>query len=327
MDTVSSSQPEWIDLKQVEGAFDFEEGFTRPDWKVIHRAVAQRAAGLDELQAVWVQVARQWVQRLRSDLGGEYQVRESRAFLLLSALGEEASDKVLAFAERTREQICAQLRDAAWTSGLGKHVILLFAEEDDYYQYVSWFHRDGTHPTSGGCLLSGGYTHIAAPYEPFTVRRMLAHELTHNLLAHHPYLPLWLNEGLATTCDRSVSSEPAPVLDAELKQRHLEFWNEENIQKFWSGVSWREPGVSNELSYNLAEIMVILLSEQGGNWGAFVKQAHADDAGQTAALDCLGMDLGDAMARFLGEGSWRPRRKAIKTLWEDSKREGGSPEY
>jgi hypothetical protein len=99
-------------------------------------------------------------------------------------LDADLSGELLDFAERTLDQIRAGLKDAAWNSGHGKHVILLFLEEDDYYQYVSYFHRDGTHPTSGGCLIYKGYVHIAAPYEPFGLRQMLAHELSHNCVVH-----------------------------------------------------------------------------------------------------------------------------------------------
>lgn len=93
-------------------------------------------------------------------------------------------------------------------------------------------------------------------------------------------------------------------------------WNEANIQGFWAGTSFREPGDSNELSYSLAEIAINLIAERGGNWGAFVQQANGADAGQTAAIECLGTDLGDVMATFLGPGNWRPRRKAMVTQWE-----------
>jgi hypothetical protein len=47
-----------------------------------------------------------------------------------------------------------------------------------------------------------------------------------------------------------------------------------------------------------------------------VNEAHRNDAGQTAAIECLGMDLGDVMSTFLGDGDWRPRRKAMVALWE-----------
>ena len=68
--------------------------------------------------------------------------------------------------------------------------------------------------------------------------------------------------------------------------------------------------------------MLTLLLEQPGDWGAFLKQAQWGDAGQTAAIECLGSDLGAVMATFLGEGDWRPRRKAMVTLWELSKKAG-----
>lgn len=316
-------QPVLIDLHQVEGAFSFEEGFSRPDWRVIARAIQRRETDSNDCGAAWTEAAVQWVNQVKSDLGGGYQVKQSPRFILLTTLGGEASRELLVFAERTLDQIRERLQDAAWNPKLGKHVFLLFEEGDDYYQYVSYFYRDGTHPLSGGCLLrGGGYVHIAAPYEPHGLRQMLAHELTHNCLVHLP-LPLWLNEGLAVMFQRSVATSMGTVLDGELKQRHLDFWNPENIQDFWSGMSFQKPGDSNELSYSLAEIMVILLSEQRGDWGAFLKQAQAGDGGQTAAIDCLGVNLGDLMATFLGEGNWRPQRKAIVTLWDSWKKGEG----
>jgi hypothetical protein len=316
MEPDSKWQPELIDLGQVENAFSFEEGFSRPDWKVIAKAIRQRVTESSNLDTALTEAARQWVQRLQSDLGGDYRLEESRKFILLTDLDEEVTKEILVFVERTLEQIRERLKEVAWESGHSSHVLLLFSEEDDYYQYVSYFHRDGTHPTSGGCLISrGGYVHIAAPYNPLVLRSMLAHELTHNCLVHLP-LPLWLNEGLAQTFQRTVSAMNHPILDHDLKERHLAFWNSENIQEFWSGISFRKPGDSNRLSYSLAEIVLRLLLERRADWSAFVNEAHRNDAGQTAAIECLGMDLGDVMSTFLGDGDWRPRRKAMVALWE-----------
>jgi hypothetical protein len=314
-------QPKLIDLSQVEGAFSFEEGYSRPDWKVISQAIQQKVIGSQELNAAWTEAARQWVMQLRSDLGGDYQVKDSPHFILLTALDSKISAEILSFAENTLDQICARLKDAAWTTGNGKHVILLFQDKDDYYQYVSYYYREGNHPTTGGCLIHKDYVHIAAPYEPFGLRRMLAHELTHNCVVHLK-LPLWLNEGLAMLFERTVAATSRPMMDYELKERHLAFWNPDNIQEFWSGISFQKPGDSNELSYSLSEIMLTLLMEQKGDWGAFLKQADWGDAGQTAAIECLGSDLGNVMSTFLGEGDWRPRRKVMIALWEAKKKSG-----
>jgi hypothetical protein len=326
MEQNSQWQPELIDLNQVEGAFSFEEGYSRPDWRVISKAIQQKATGTLDLDTAWNEAARQWIMQIQSDLGGDYRVQESRQFILLTELDREAGGKILAFVENTLGQIRERLQDAVWNSRHGKHVILLFSEKDDYYQYVSYFLRDGVHPTSGGCLISSkGYVHIAAPYEPFELRQMLAHELTHNCLVHLP-LPLWLNEGLAMMFQWTVAATHHPVLDYELKERHMAFWNQENIQEFWSGVSFNKPGDSNSLSYSLAEIVLSLLLEQRGDWNAFLKQAHRGDAGQTAAIECLGVDLGPVMSTFLGEGDWRPRRKVMVTLWESAKKHPTKPE-
>jgi hypothetical protein len=302
-----------IDFSKVEGAFNFEEGFSRPDWRLISKEI-KKAELLDE-NAAWREAVRQWMVQLQSDLGGDYQFSESPQFFVLAPLSAETRTKIIDFSESVLLQIRDRLADAAWKPKHGKQVILLFAEDDDYYQYVSHFYPAGTHPQSGGCLLHKDYVHIAAPYEPWSIRRTLAHELTHNLVVHLR-LPLWLNEGLAKFFEHTVAPSRGPMLDSEIRDKHLAFWNEQNIQEFWAGVSWQKPGDSNELSYNLAEIFLNLLFEGRADWGAFLKQAQWADAGQTAALECFGVDLGQVAATFLGPGDWRPRRKAMVALWE-----------
>src|SRR5882672_4676168 len=302
--------PQLIDLAQIDAAFDYEEGFSRPNWKLIAKAIEQTISPEDVPDAC-AEAALEWTEQVRRDLGGDYQVRWSKEFILVSAIEAAAADQFLAFAEGTLEHINATLKDAAWRSGQGKHVILLFADEDDYYQYVSYFNRDGIHPTSGGCMIHKDYVHIAMPYhDGRSIRRVLVHELVH-LSVVHLRLPLWLNEGLAVVLDRAAAVWRQTILDHELRDRHLAYWNAGNIQKFWSGVSFGEPGDSNELSYSLAEILVNLLLSQSQEFEVFLKQAHWDDAGQTAALDVLGVDLGQTGATFLGESNWRPNRKAM----------------
>src|SRR3989442_186988 len=98
-------RPEGIDLSRLEGAFSFEEGYFRPDWRIISKAIEQTVTGSLDLDTAWNEAGRQWVMRLQSDLGGDYRVEESRRFILLTALDSEAGGKILAFAERTLEQI------------------------------------------------------------------------------------------------------------------------------------------------------------------------------------------------------------------------------
>jgi hypothetical protein len=317
METDSEGKPEFIDLAKVDGAFSFDEGFSRPNWRLISEEI--KKTELLDANAAWDEAVRQWMFQLQSDLGGDYQFSESRRFFILAPLSTETRTKIIDFSEAVILQIRDRLSDAAWKPKHGKHVILLFAEDDDYYQYVSYFYPAGNHPQSGGCLIHKDYIHIAAPYEPWSIRRTLAHELTHNLVVHLR-LPLWLNEGLAKFFEHCVAPSRGPMLDHEIRERHLAFWNEQNIQEFWAGVSWRIPGDSNQLSYSLAEIFLNLLFEGRANWGAFLKQAQSGDAGQTAALECFGIDLGQIAATFLGPGDWRPRRKAMVAAWEARKK-------
>jgi len=317
MEPDSQWKPELIDLAEIDGAFSFEEGFARPNWRLVSNEI-KKAGVLDE-NAAWNEAVRQWMFQLQSDLGGDYKFSESPRFFVLAPLSAETRTKIIDFSEEVVLHIRDRLADSAWKPKYGKHVILLFGEDDDYYQYVSHFYPAGTHPQSGGCLLHKDYVHIAAPYDPWSVRRTLAHELTHNLVVHLR-LPLWLNEGLARYFEHSVASSREPMLDHEIRERHLAFWNEQNIQEFWAGVSWRKPGDSNELSYGLAEILLNLLFEGRENWGDFLKQAQSADAGQTAALECFGIDLGQIAGTFLGPGDWRPRRKAMVAVWEARKK-------
>jgi hypothetical protein len=323
----SGRGPDWhprlISLDTIEGAFAFREGFSRPDWKIIAAAI-QKAVPPENVPQAWTEAAIQWGRQVATDLGGEYGVRRSEEFILVSALEPAAADQLLIFAERTLEQLYALLNEAAWKSGFGPRVIFLFAEDDDYYQYVSYFYRDGVHSKSGGCLIhGGGYVHIAMPHlNGRNIRQALAHELMHNCVVHLR-LPLWLNEGLAVVFDRTVSQGRQPILDGDLRDRHLAFWNEENIQKFWAGVSFGEPGDSNELSYSLAEILISLLLSEAKDFGAFVKEADWNDGGQTAALEFLGRDLGQTAATFFGEGEWRPKRKAMVECWNAKKQDEG----
>jgi hypothetical protein len=44
MATDSQWRPELIDLSRVEGAFSFEEGFSRPQWQAIAQFIEQRVS-------------------------------------------------------------------------------------------------------------------------------------------------------------------------------------------------------------------------------------------------------------------------------------------
>jgi len=323
-----------IDPAAVTSAYNFKEGFHRADWDIVRHWIQSNISPLDQSQA-WSEAALHWVSQLRDDVGAGYYVLQSEQAILLSDLPLPTARWVLDYAGRAGDTIKAHLKGVAWAGATSKDVILIFSEEDDYYQYLAYYLKEGVQPQSGGMCINSGYTHIVIPWhDELEAANVIVHELTHDSLAHLA-LPCWLNEGVAVVLEKAVAPSPpyagqseqsalysaainwrAPVMWDELAERHFAFWNEDNIQRFWAGTSFYEPGDSNQLSYSLAQVLVTLLNERGSSFLDFLERARFDDAGQTAALDILGIDLGDVAATFLGEGNWRPRRKVIADIWK-----------
>jgi hypothetical protein len=267
----------------------------------------------EEMVAAWEYLAFRWLKELQRDWGGDCRIYTSRCFYCLSDVGGATTRILLDYAESTVETIRNGLGRTAWSGFHGKHVLLLFADPDDYFAYISHYHAEGTHMLSAGIFVRRGYAHIALPYgDTLSAQHTLAHELAHNLVCHLP-IPLWLNEGLAVTIEKRMTRRPF-VMDRELAERHRNHWNETNIQSFWAGRTYDEPGDGSQLSYSLGEILVALLSEQGPAFAEFVRAADWRDAGQDAAVNFLGQGLEEVVSGFLGPGDWRPQRKTIKEL-------------
>jgi hypothetical protein len=299
-------------LTGLDMGFELSEGFSRPNWRAIWDFVKAHVPADDQSAAVDYITAR-WLQELAQNLGGGAQVHRSGNFYCLSDLEAKTTDSLLKYAESALDTVRGYLGKAAWSGYRGRHVLLFFSDPDDYYAYVSYYYRDGTHILSGGIFLRGGYAHIALPYHnTLTAQHTLPHELTHNLLCHLP-IPLWLNEGLAVVLEGMVTRR-AFLMDRELADRHRNHWNETNIQAFWAGKTFDNPGDDSQLSYNLGSILVGLLSEQGADFAEFIRAADWRDAGQDAAVNFLGHGLEETVAGFLGPGNWRPQRRAIKEI-------------
>lgn len=299
-------------LADMDLGIEVVEGFSRPNWKAVRAFVKSQVLPEDRSEA-WNYIVFRWLKELASDWGGSCRLFSSKRFFCLSDLDPATTRVLLDYAESTVAAIRSGLGKAAWSGFHGKHVLLFFADRDDYFAYISYYHADGTHMLSGGIFTRRGYAHIALPYgSTLTAQHVLAHELAHNLLCHLP-IPLWLNEGLAVTIERQMTRSPFS-LDGDLADRHRNHWNKENIQSFWSGQSYDEPGDGSELSYSLGEILVALLAERGSAFAEFVRDADWRDGGQDAAVNLLGRGLEEVLTGFLGPGEWRPQRKAIREL-------------
>lgn len=297
--------------------FEMETGYPRPNWGAVQGWMRVFVPSGEQNEA-WEQWTRHWINRLRATLGGGYAWDESANFILLSEQAPSARSKVLAFLEQADQAIHQVLGDLAIGEAHGKHILLRFTEQDDYYTYVSHFHPDGEYATSSGMFLHDGYLHIAylESWSPDEERRVVAHELTHNLLCHLP-LPLWLNEALAMTFETDLGGSTGESITRELVEKHREYWNAETIQSFWRGEAFQDPE-GQEVAYSLARVLLQLVHTEvrppKEEVRKFVLRADWSDAGAVAAREHLGVDLGEVAGVFLGPGKWAPQPKAWKKI-------------
>jgi hypothetical protein len=232
--------------------------------------------------------------------------------MLLGALPERQCLLVLEYAEKMRGRVLRLLPDIAIDDGYGKFVMLVMHDYDAYYAYITNYYTDVPDADelafSSGVYINRGYGHFVFVADDLDrIEPVIAHELTHSLLAHLP-LPAWVNEGIAVNserrlCARSASGFMAPELHAKFR----EFWTPETIQEFWSGKSWLRPDEGNSLSYELATTFIGLAAKDDwARFAAFVNAAELTDAGDAAARQHLGYSVAQLAEAVLGRGEWAP---------------------
>ena len=245
-------------------------------------------------------------------LGPGCRVLESPRFLLLTTMPERAAGVFLDSCEAARRRILRFLDGIARDRrDGGKHVVLVFDDQDDYYDYASHFQREGgEYSMSSGMFIHAGYGHFVVwSSDMQTVEPVIAHELTHCLVAELP-IPTWLNEGMAVNIERRMFPHLAhPDMQeyspAEMQVRRERFWNAETIQAFWSGTLFEAAGEGNALAYDLATRITALAGHDYPAFRAFALQAHRDDGGRSAEA-ILGHPLAHLVEAVLGDGGWAP---------------------
>jgi hypothetical protein len=291
--------------KLVQGLVPYPDRYPRPQWEEI----ANRATGTNskDENGLWWNIAEHWAGLVEAAAGPEYRSCRSEHFLLASRLDQRSAKNLLGFAERARRKISGALTGIAATDGLGPHVIFIFDSDDEYYEYIAPFYGDrGHYGLSSGVHLNAGYAHLALPRrEPDLLEPVIAHELTHSLVSHLR-LPRWLDEGIAVNVESALCPRSRRRLRPGWLDRHRNFWNEESVQHYWSGVAFSTPNELSELSYELSWMAVKTLGDKYEAFRSFVLEASFRDAGQSASLKVFGIGLGHQFELFLGPGDWDP---------------------
>ena len=221
-----------VAMERPDVSLSWQEGTTWPvpDWEAMAK---QEQAEWTEARkdAFWSEVALQWLGRMATEWEHGYRVQASREFLLLSALPAREAKVFLEFCESARKRILRFLDGIASVHGSGKHVVIVFDDQDDYYDYVSNYYPDGgEYAMSSGMFIDAGYGHFVLwAGELHAMEPVIAHELTHCLVSHLP-LPAWLNEGIAVNSEHRIFPQLAhpnaqQYFPHEMMAKHAGFWN------------------------------------------------------------------------------------------------------
>jgi hypothetical protein len=150
----------------------------------------------EEQRATHDDIVRQWLDLLAESLGPQYEQFVTRRFTVLAPPTMPTPPMLARLAEACRDTLEHLLPDVARFPDYNYPIVVL-ADEDTYYQYLSAYYPEGNHGASAGICIREGLPHIAMrAYERIFIDRTLAHELTHTSLTHLE-MPQWIEEGLA----------------------------------------------------------------------------------------------------------------------------------
>jgi hypothetical protein len=294
----------------------WDDGLPRPQWGRIETWANSHADPAAQRES-WVKACRKWLDELGRALQGPYECVESDNFLALVPRTADAGDRILWIAEQCRDALLEMFEEVADFKVAGKQVLIILRTAEDYYRYISYYYPDGEYGGSGGVHVRKDYSHIAINCLTWALESTLAHELTHACFRHLS-MPKWLEEGLAQVVEHRITRISLLTANTLMARRQKHYWGKHGLGEFWSGRAFSQPRRVRRLSYQLAEIIVRhLLQGFEPRWFgwvqkprqqliAFLRTAKREDHGMAACRECLGFDLGDLAATFLGPGSWSP---------------------
>lgn len=274
----------------------------KPDWSKIHDQIGTDHSP-SELNRLWEIECDKWLQDLVNHFGTDYKLEDSKNFTVMSNEGDRYIELFLKSMERNRSRILSALKGIASDKGYGKHVVLIFKDADQYYDYLGLHYAsEGDFGASAGVYINDGYGHFAFPSQQIELAENISvHELTHALTAHLP-LPVWLSEGLALLIEDHLTIHTLEI-DTTIMAKHQRYWNEKSIQHFWTGESFQATDQGQELSYHLSHILIRNLAKSDG-FLEFANEAHMHDAGEAAANTHLNISLAQLISLVFGDGDW-----------------------
>lgn len=279
--------------------------FPRPDWAAVN-ADAQGLAP-DGANAFWTGRGREWVHLLRSAFGSGYMGYESSNFWLVSSQPEATSRRLLVWLEQIRKRVVLMLGQDSARSLHGKCPVLITHDLETYYEYVAGYLPEDENAMSGGMFINDGYGHFVFTFLNMSqAESVLAHELTHALVAHLP-LPAWLNEGAAQLCEQQITGRDTADYE-RIKETLGTYWSAATIQDLWSGRGFNRQDEGQMQSYHLAKVLTRRLTGDEERFRRFFGDANAADAGAAAVKKHYGLTLGELVADYLGDGDWEPAR-------------------
>jgi len=298
-------------LNVIDGNIHIQDDFPRVDWQGISGVLGNgdlQSSDLNFLSEFWSIAIKTWLIRMDEHLDDEHEIYQSEHFYILSSSSANYLNIFVQYLESIQARIFRSLKDIVQYNERGKFVVLVFENIELYYSYISHYYpEDGEFAMSSGVFLSRGYGHFVVPHNKLDhVEAVAAHELTHAMLAHLP-IPVWLNEGLAVNMESSITGYSSYQLNKQKHNKHIDYWNVNSIQKFWSGESFQQAGEAGELSYHLAQLIVQSLAEEYQVFTRFVNQADFIDGGEAAAIKVFGGSLGAIIEQIYGEGDWSPK--------------------
>ncbi len=305
-------EPVSADNIDISDTFEWHDGLPTPRWDVIWARI--ESVEPEARLGILMTATRQWLEELGRAFDGEYAIDESDHFLVLAPRADGTGPHLLGFAAKCRESLRLVLEELADFDSFGKPVVVLPKTREEYYRYICRYYPEGEHGGSGGVHIREGYPHVVlhGP-ELWDLENTLAHEFTHVAL-HHLAMPAWLEEGLAQMIEHQMTGGLLLEVDLELAHRHKRYWGEHGLDSFWSGEGFSQADEVQELSYELAEILVRLLVEgsRPRRFGrareprrrflAFLRNAAESDHGEASCREHLGYGIADLAAQFLGPG-------------------------